>query len=260
MSLLSRADIKEMIGREQVFSEGDGRSPVEAHIQPASFDVTVGKIYIPPKSGDECAAEVTERTDFYILEPGAMALVLSREQLKLNSEIGGFVFPKNGDFALKGLLFTNFGHIDPGFSGNLRFTVINMGRQAFTLRHGERIAGVTLFRLTSQTDKYVPQHTSTSETLARVLSRDFLDVETRIAKQAKSTVKEEFFARDLRSWSITLLQILLLFVVTSLTFIFGFQSAVKDVYEKFAATSIEISKLQGQLEALKKTDQPGQQK
>jgi deoxycytidine triphosphate deaminase len=263
MSLLSKGDIRKLIEREQTFSRDDQNAVALDHqVQPASFDITVGRIYIPPKSGDESTAEVVERNDFYTLEPGAMVVVLSREHVQINSASGGFVFPKNGDFALKGLLFTNFGHIDPGFTGHLRFTVINMGRKSFSLRHGERIAGVTLFRLTSPTDPYVPQHGSSCETVARVLSRDFLDVETRVAGQARNSVKEEFSTRDRRSIWINGVQMLVLLVVTTATFMFSLQSTVSGIYEKLATATVEIHKLQLQLDALKRTDQPlsGQQK
>jgi len=267
MSLFSKDDIWQLIEHERTFSRDDNNeTALEGQVQPASFDITIGRIYIPPEVGDEEAGKVVEREDFYTLQPGGMALVLSREHVKINSETGGFVFPKNGDFALKGLLFTNFGHIDPGFSGHLRFTVINMGRKEFTLRHGDRIAGVTIFRLTTPTSNYRPTHSSSCETQARVLARDFLNIESRVAEKAKNSVKEEFTSRDRTSFFINTATMAFLMVVTAVTFLVtyavSFQSAIGTIYEKLAATTSEIQKVQYQLEMLKRSDSPptGQKK
>jgi hypothetical protein len=42
---------------------------------------------------------------------------------------------------------TNPGHVDPGYVGNLTFTVINMGKEPYELRRGDRIVTLLLFKL-----------------------------------------------------------------------------------------------------------------
>ena len=46
-----------------------------------------------------------------------------------------------------GLLMTNPRHIDPGYVGKLRFTVINMSAQTVTLRQGDAIVTLIIHRL-----------------------------------------------------------------------------------------------------------------
>jgi deoxycytidine triphosphate deaminase len=42
---------------------------------------------------------------------------------------------------------TNFGHVDPGFEGHLKFTLINFGPRDFPLKVGQKIACLLLFQL-----------------------------------------------------------------------------------------------------------------
>jgi hypothetical protein len=86
---------------------------------------------------------------------------------------------------------TNPGHIDPGYVGPMHFTVINMGRQEFSLRVGEMIVTVLFFELspgaksdylarTGSTDPRPPRQ----EDINR-LSADFLDISDRAGRVAK---------------------------------------------------------------------------
>jgi dCTP deaminase len=243
MGLLSKADIRKLIDDEQIFVDGCGQKLVGDQLQPASFDVTVDKFYIPPKRGDVFRAKVIVRDDSYVLQPGSMVLVTSKEFVRLNSTLGAFVFPKNGDFALKGLLFTNFGHIDPKFEGHLKFTVINMGRDPFRLRAGERIASITLFTLSSAvTESHPPRHAGAPiEAHARILSRDFLDIERRMSE----TVAIEGRKRDLITFVISFLGTLV-----AIATIFG--NFVVPFSDKISTLNLEVQKLQQQVESFKK--------
>ena len=109
-------------------------------------------------------------------------LVRSEQCLHLPADIGGFVFPKNGHFALKGILITNFGHIDPGFKGHLKFTMINMGRNYFALEVGEAVACVVLFGMNSPASPpWKGTHdTDNYESHAKVLPRAFMDLDSTI--------------------------------------------------------------------------------
>ena len=52
------------------------------------------------------------------------------------------MFPKSGGVADRGILITNVGYIDPGYSGKLRYAIINMGNAQFTLRKGDFLGSV----------------------------------------------------------------------------------------------------------------------
>jgi len=148
MSLLSNNELRNFIleRNEIVVELEDGERHFDkSQIQPSSIDVTVGEIFLPPATDDD-HEEVIPFTNHFTLEVGSTVLVRSEQKLKLPSKLGGFVFPKNGHFAMKGVLITNFGHIDPGFEGHLKFTVINMGRESLNLAVGLPIACVACTR------------------------------------------------------------------------------------------------------------------
>lgn len=206
--MLTKADINDLIASERLFSRDYGPDDdLEQQVQPASMDITIGDIHVPPNPAatNDPWKTVAVFNDTYPLKPGSVVLIRSRERLDLPSTLGGLVFPKNGHFALKGVLFTNFGHIDPGFEGYLKFTVINMGAETLLLERGMRIAGVVLFKLTAGTDKYKPRHDADNfYAHAKSLPRDFLNVSERIATGVKDRITQEWAIRDRRNMYITM--------------------------------------------------------
>jgi hypothetical protein len=89
---------------------------------------------------------------------------------------------------------TNPGHVDPGYEGPLHCTVINMGRETFSLSRGDRIMRVLFFDLdnAAQVNPGAPlapiADPISPELLAR-LSVDFLDVERRAQSIADGAVR-----------------------------------------------------------------------
>jgi dCTP deaminase len=253
MSLLAKSDIRKLLESQNVFESDGGKiTQIEQQIQPASIDVTIGQIFIPPLAGsdnDPDGQEVIVCNDFYDLKPGSVALVKSEERIVIPSNLGGFVFPKNGDFALKAVLFTNFGHIDPGFKGHLKFTVINMGKTNFKLKRGERIAGLVLFSLSAPTPPYIPKFDAESfYSHAKTLPRVFLDIDARVAEGVKAQAKAEWSARESKN--------LLLAIGTAvLATAIGLGSLIGpvafSVSEKFYTLGLDLKKLEQKVESLK---------
>src|SRR5688572_2257911 len=119
----------------------------ESHIQPASIDLTIGDIFVPPEASvatDWSPNPVGE----YLLEQGQTAVVRTAEELCLPHDIAAIGFPP-AKVSLGGLLTTNPGHIDPGYKGRLTFTVINFGKKPFDLKSGSKICTVVFIRMES---------------------------------------------------------------------------------------------------------------
>ncbi|AXI45845.1 hypothetical protein C1J03_07245 [Sulfitobacter sp. SK012] len=114
-------------------------------IQASSLDLSVGEIYFPTsKKMDE---EHTLRGETgYRLAAGDSIVIETLEELSLKENISGICFPP-ARLARDGLLMTNPGHIDPGFSGKLTFTLINFGREECSLRKGDPISTFLFFDL-----------------------------------------------------------------------------------------------------------------
>ena len=166
-------------------------SPVE----PASLDLTIGEIYVP---GEQSWSEELKSTDYMSLEPGGTAVILVEQTLALPGTIAGLALPKSR-VAFRGILITNPGHVDPGYRGPLRFTVINMGRENYSLRKGEPIAKLLLFHLEKKPTKDWFERANkkaaekpTKEDLHR-LTRDFLNVESRASAEANSQIAKMGF-------------------------------------------------------------------
>lgn len=119
---------------------GPGAATEDA-IQSASVDLTVGEILQPARDG---TLEGTARTAQ--LGPGETAVIRTAELLTLADDIAGLSVPMSR-LARDAVLLTNPGHVDPGYTGNLTFTVINMGAKDYAMRPGDALATLLFYRL-----------------------------------------------------------------------------------------------------------------
>lgn len=114
------------------------------------------------------------------LATGETAVVRTAEILRLPGNIAAIGFPPSTAVSLAGLLTTNPGHVDPGYQGPLHLTVINMGKEVFTLYRGQRIMRLMLFALPLAEPLVDPRTSPVNEELLGKLSPDFLDVHSRV--------------------------------------------------------------------------------
>jgi len=161
-------------------------------VQPTSIDLHIGKIFVPEVERDRRGGIINPKTDYHTLNSGETAFIETAEKLNVPSDIAGFGFPP-ASTAVKGLLMTNPGHIDPGFIGNLTFTLINMGREPFTIRRGDILFTTLWIKLSCNVEKDYKTRTGALATGVNegnidVLSKDFLDVNNRAKKIAKSYI------------------------------------------------------------------------
>ncbi len=163
-------------------------------IQPASVDLSIGKIFLPGKKSKETGGEQCP-IDEHVLRTGGTAVVTTLEEIGLPPDLAGIGFPPSS-VSFRGLLMTNPGHVDPGYRGPLRFTVINMGKEPYTLKKGDRIVTILLFQLSGPAHKDWAERRSSRQAspiaqrdLER-LSSDFLDVEARAEVKAKAEVQK----------------------------------------------------------------------
>lgn len=167
----------------------DKRSP----IQPASLDLHIGQIFIPGTPADQRGGADNPETSRHSLMPGETAIVTTRERLKLPSDIAGFGFPPS-HVSIDGILMTNPGHVDPGYHGRMRFTLIHMGKKPYELRSGDPVVTVLFVKLSGDVDAdyamrrqgHLPD-LPPRDTLTQ-LSRDFLDITERATGIADNAV------------------------------------------------------------------------
>lgn len=175
----------------------------DSPIQPSSIDLHVGRIYVPGKRKGSLGSSGRGALS-HTLRPGHSVIVSTYERISLPATMGGIVFPPS-KLSSSGILVANIGHIDPGFAGRLRFTLINMGGSDFPLEQGTVAVGtLMLFRLTSQSRaSWLQRHggalpkgePDSSEIDA--LAKDFADIESRIDRITRRTVKRMYWRFNL---------------------------------------------------------------
>lgn len=162
-------------------------------IQASSLDLSVGEIYFPtPKKLDEEHALRGETG--YRLAAGDSIVIETLEELSLKANISGICFPP-ARLARDGLMMTNPGHIDPGFSGKLTFTLINFGREECSLRKGDPISTFLFFDLGSGAqvpyNERLPKKEPKTGKIPRILNKlspDFANFSERAENAAKLAV------------------------------------------------------------------------
>lgn len=165
---------------------------IDSQIQPCSTDLRISEIFQPcdEKMATEDSAP---RMKQYDLRVGQSVKVTTIETLDLGNQYAGlFVAPAR--LTRKGIVLPDVGHIDPGFKGKLRITLINMGRHPHLLKHGDSVATILLSRLASACevglrDRSGDQPYDKGLEDIRHLSPDFLDIESRAEKIAKKVAK-----------------------------------------------------------------------
>lgn len=80
-----------------------------------------------------------------VLSPGAAQAVPTGLAIELQPGYEAQVRPRSG-MALKHTVTVNFGTIDPGYRGEIRIIMFNLGRADYTIEKGDRIAQLIVSR------------------------------------------------------------------------------------------------------------------
>ncbi|HEX5227525.1 MAG TPA: dUTP diphosphatase [Bryobacteraceae bacterium] len=88
---------------------------------------------------DEDAAMDLRALERVVLSPGAAQAVPTGIAIELPRGHEAQVRPRSG-MALKNSVTVNFGTIDPGYRGEIRVVMFNLGRADYTVEKGDRIA------------------------------------------------------------------------------------------------------------------------
>ena len=138
MAILTDAKLKDAINKGEIQI-----TPAPKNLEPASIDLTVGdEAFI---TGGDKIIKLSEGKSL-ILPSGEMALVVTKEGLKLSSKIVGH-FGLKSSFARKGLVLLAGLQIDPGFEGTLHVVLYNLSSEEISLAHGELFCSVEFHEL-----------------------------------------------------------------------------------------------------------------
>ena len=173
-----------------------GRLFDHRQIQSASIDLTAGKIYIPDKIKE--INKVQSFSDLAIhqcsIGAGEAIIIELSENIQLSKDIGGILLPPNS-LTKNGIIMTNPGHIDPGYSGKLTVCLINMGKDAVPMEPSSVVATLLLFRLNAPSSGYQKgPGTGANLTQLSKLSKDFANISERSYDDIKRVIWRHFIA------------------------------------------------------------------
>lgn len=78
---------------------------------------------------------VLQKREQLVIPPGQFALLISAEKIRIPPDAIGFISIKAG-IKFKGMVNISGFHVDPGFSGRLKFSVYNAGSNSIVLEPG----------------------------------------------------------------------------------------------------------------------------
>jgi deoxycytidine triphosphate deaminase len=160
-------------------------------IQPCSIDLHVGEIFVPGVVAD-AVGSVSKGKTAHSLESGRSVVVQSLEKLCLPDDVGAIALPPSR-ISSKGIFIANFGHVDPGYEGHMRFTLINMGKEPYLFSKGDDVITILFFRIEKTQSGWKVRNTSAraiTQDEVNVLAEDFGDMDARVTKLVKRLLGE----------------------------------------------------------------------
>ncbi len=150
MSLLTDGDMRPQVKAGRLI-EGLPMGQVDDFVHGCAVELHVGDIFRPGTKPLEAGSADSPR-ERYVLAEGETAVIRTVESFKLDPQHTALVLPV-GTVSLQGLLMTNPGQVDPGYEGQIHVTVINMGKQPYMLRKGDRLLRALIFKLHDKVEK-----------------------------------------------------------------------------------------------------------
>lgn len=135
MSFISREEIRKRLAplfekeilKEECFSRSG-----------ASYDLRLGReVFVTPDK-EPRRLEMGQTLN---IEPGQFAVLITEEYLTMPKDLLGFITVRFS-YKSKGLVNISGFHVDPGFEGNLVFSIYNTGPATVTLRRGDKVFSI----------------------------------------------------------------------------------------------------------------------
>jgi dCTP deaminase len=140
----------------QLLSNPDIISPLrKERIKNGAYELSLGAQVFQTDSSPRAVKELKDGAKIEI-RPGQFALLLTREYVKIPKDKIAFISIKAG-IKFKGLVNVSGFHVDPGFEGNLLFSVYNAGPSIIILSSGTQYFPIWFSEL-NETQDYVGTH------------------------------------------------------------------------------------------------------
>ncbi len=152
MSFLAHSEIQACIDRGQLFELNPGgdldaqKKDLKRNVKQSSYDLRLGaEVYVV---GEGAPHVLTEEEPYLTLPPGQFAILTSFETIALPASLMAFISVRS-QYKFQGLVNISGFHVDPSFSGTLRFAVQNVGPSDVHLKFREPTFTIFFAKLTS---------------------------------------------------------------------------------------------------------------
>lgn len=186
MTVLSDVGLREAINKGEIQI-----TPPPQDIEPASIDLTVGdQAFVA--SGNEVIK--LSQGKLLVLPAGEMALVITKEELKLSPRIVGH-FGLRSFFTRKGLVLLAGPQIDPTFEGNLHVVLCNLSPTEISLSYGEPFCSAEFHELSESVEK---PYTGTYQSQKDITPQEINDIRQRRGYALSEVIKNmQTIAQDI---------------------------------------------------------------
>ena len=116
-------------------------------VRQASYDLRLGEEYF--LIGEDFPGKLDDEQVYLILRPGQFAFLTSYEVLNIPFNLLGFITLRS-TYKNQGLVNISGFHVDPTFSGRLRFAVQNVGPSDLRLRYKEHTFTIFFAKVDAQ--------------------------------------------------------------------------------------------------------------
>lgn len=248
MEWITDSDLKQLLGSPKPPIAGvdlsRAISDIDSQVQPCSVDLRINEIFLPMEKVLDVNA--VPRTFQHELKVGQSVKVDTTETFDLDNNYSAILFAP-ARLSRRGIVVPDVGHIDPGFSGKLRMTLINMGRDPYLMKKGDTVATILLFKLQKSCAYGLRQrqglqpYTGGLEDI-RHLAPDFLNISRTVKELAKAETER---ALGTSGWRYAFLVLFLPIVVALVLAFAGYYFQVGRELESFRVyTEAKISSLE----------------
>ena len=206
MSFWSSQKLSERIKAEKLIAPYE-----ESAIKSAAYELSLGEECFLTSDPDNTKDKL-ENHDQVSIPPGQFGLLISEESVKVPLDAIAFISIKAG-VKFRGLVNVSGFHVDPGFTGKLKFSVFNAGGQPIVLQRNQRIFLIWYADLDQKTEAaYSGAHQNQSQ----ITGEDVMRIQGEIASPAVLAKRISDLETQFKVWSGVVLTVVLAIFAMSL--------------------------------------------
>jgi dCTP deaminase len=185
-------------------------------VKTACYEMALGtEVFITSTEG---AKRVLQAGEQLLIPPGQFALLLTEEELCLPLDVLAFISIKASK-KMSGLVNVSGFHVDPGFTGRLKFSVYNAGSEAIVLEVGEPLFPIWFYRLPQKNDDdYDGQHKGQMS----ISSEDVMRLQGEVASPAALKRDIDRLRSTVENWKAATIGALITAVATAIAALIKF--------------------------------------